>query len=113
MREPLTDDAPFQGAEHFPEMHGRDVNGDAGCRLVMLVKRSAFAEAADWQRIAAEAPRAQAEPAEVFHCVAAMRKFPVEHAAQSRSQESRVGNECVSPCSSRGSPEHSKKKKKK
>src|SRR3546814_6616270 len=49
----------------------------------MLVKRSAFAEAADWQRIAAEAPRAQAEPAEVFHCVAAMRKFPVEHAAQS------------------------------
>src|SRR3546814_21040048 len=64
-------------------MHGRDVNGDAGCRLVMLVKRSAFAEAADWQRIAAEAPRAQAEPAEVFHCVAAMRKFPVEHAAQS------------------------------
>src|SRR3546814_16726412 len=41
------------------------------------------AEAADLQRTAAEGPRAQAEPAEVFHCVAAMRKFPVEHAAQS------------------------------
>src|SRR3546814_15050851 len=94
MREPLTDDAPFQGAEHFPEMHGRDVNGDAGCRLVMHVKRREIAEAADWPRIAAEEPRAQAEPAEVVHGVAAVRTVTVEQDAQPSAEGRAEGKGC-------------------
>src|SRR3546814_14742698 len=33
------------------------------------------------------------------------------HVALERSEERRVGKECVSPCRSRWSPDHSKKKK--
>src|SRR3546814_9382470 len=88
------------------------VTGVQTCALPIFIGREIVLEAADPERRPvepAEAPHGHAAEGQILMPVAQMRQFPVEHrgqAARLRSEERRVGKECVSTCRSRWSPYH-------
>src|SRR3546814_19970043 len=77
------------------------VNVDLGGKLIRN----------DW-RVKLAAPGAQTELAGLFTADARVHRdnqYEINHAAPHRSEERRVGKECVSTCRSRWSPYHYKK----
>ena len=80
MRHAFADDSPLQRAQHLPVTHTRSLD-HAARGLVAGKQGFGRAEAAYWQIGPAEAPGVHADPAQIFHAVAHVGQFPVEHGA--------------------------------
>ena len=74
-------DAPADHAEQLPEQQPLGLDPHATGRLVGRDQLFAGPEAAHWP-LAAEAPGADADPAQVFHRIAQVGDLPVQHRAQ-------------------------------
>src|SRR6478752_7531345 len=70
--------APSQRAHHFPELHPIWIGATAS-GLVTGEQFFPRSESADRLVDLAEAPRIDADPAEILHGIAEVRKFPIQY----------------------------------
>src|SRR5580692_8226181 len=81
--------APAQRAHHFEEVYAGGIDA-AAHRLVSGKQVFARPEAADRLVDLAKAPGVDADPAEILHGVAKMRKLPVQHRAQTLGADDEI-----------------------
>src|SRR5262249_32897485 len=89
------DDRPAQVAEHLPETHALRIDRAAAGVFVGGEKLFARADAADRLVVAAEAPGAYTQPAQILERVADVRELPVEDRAHAFGTEDDVADAIV------------------